>query len=360
MTATTHSEFNDQTEALEVANAFADSVRGKTVLVLGVNRLGLGFTTAEAFASQTPAHLIIASRTPSKIQECIDALEKEYPDVNYRLLQIDLSKQKSVRTAAAEVLSWDDIPTIDIVVQNGGTMGIEERTLTEEGIELHLATNHVGNFLFANLIMPKLIKAAERNPVPGATRVISVSSGSPQMSVMRWSDLTFETKNCDLPESEQPNYGFLKMAGCADPENQSYIPWEGYNQSKVANLLFAIGLSARVYDKHGILSVAVHPGVIVTELGRRIPPEGLAAVVEMEKAGLINRKNQQAGSSTSLVAALDPKLGKPEPKDGKENYGAMLSNCQIWDGVKPLASSSSEAEKLWKWSEEVVGEQFAY
>jgi hypothetical protein len=49
MTATTHSEFNDKTEALEVAKAFADSIRGKTVLVVGVNRQGLGFTTAEAF-----------------------------------------------------------------------------------------------------------------------------------------------------------------------------------------------------------------------------------------------------------------------------------------------------------------------
>ncbi|KAF3015842.1 hypothetical protein E8E14_005675 [Neopestalotiopsis sp. 37M] len=360
MTATTHSEFNDKTEALEVAKAFADSIRGKTVLVVGVNRQGLGFTTAEAFASQSPANLIIASRTPSKTQECIDDLKKDYPNINYRLLQMDLSKQKSVRAAAAEVLSWDDIPAIDIVVQNGGTMGIQERTLTEEGIELHLATNHVGNFLFANLIMPKVIKAAERSPVLGATRIISVSSGSPRLSVMRWSDLTFETKNRDLPESERPDYGFHRMVGCPNPEDQSYIPWEGYNQSKVANLLYAIGLSARLYDRHGILSLALHPGVINTELGRHFPPESMAAVAELEKAGLINRKNLQAGSSTTLVAALDPKLGKPESRDGKENYGAMLSDCQIWDGVRPLACSSSEAEKLWKLTEELVGEKFAY
>jgi hypothetical protein len=51
MTATSHPEFNAQTEGLEVAKAFAEEIRGKTVLVTGVNRAGIGFTTAEAFVS---------------------------------------------------------------------------------------------------------------------------------------------------------------------------------------------------------------------------------------------------------------------------------------------------------------------
>lgn len=239
-------------------------------------------------------------------------------------------------------------------------MGVQERTLTEDGIEMHLTTNHIGHFLLANLIMPKVIKAAEANPVRGATRIINVSSGSPMHSVMRWSDLSFETKNKDLPESERPDYGFLRMTGCADPENHAYIPWEGYNQSKVANLLFGIGLTRRVYERHDVLSLAVHPGVISTELGRHLPPEAFEVIGKMEKAGLISRKNLAAGSSTSLVAALDPKLGKPEDKGGKENWGAMLSDCQIWDDIRPLAISSFEAEKLWKVSEELVGEKFEY
>lgn len=49
MTATTHSKWGENTEALEVAQAFADGIQGKTVLVTGVNRHGIGFTTAQAF-----------------------------------------------------------------------------------------------------------------------------------------------------------------------------------------------------------------------------------------------------------------------------------------------------------------------
>lgn len=51
MTGTTKPQFNGETEGLEVAAAFADSIRGKTVLITGVNQGGIGFTTAEAFVT---------------------------------------------------------------------------------------------------------------------------------------------------------------------------------------------------------------------------------------------------------------------------------------------------------------------
>lgn len=51
MAAASHPEYNDKTEALEVASAFADEIRGKTVIITGVNPGGIGFSTAEAFVS---------------------------------------------------------------------------------------------------------------------------------------------------------------------------------------------------------------------------------------------------------------------------------------------------------------------
>jgi NAD(P)-dependent dehydrogenase (short-subunit alcohol dehydrogenase family) len=279
--------------------------------------------------------------------------------VDYRILQINLSSQESVRTAAAELLSWSDIPTIDILVNSAGMMMIPERTITEDGIEKHFATNHIGHFLFTCLIMPKLIKAAEKNP-KGATRIVNVSSGSPTVASMRWSDINFEKKNKDLPEAEQPTYWMHKVWGTVDAEEMSYIPLEGYNQSKVANVLFGIALNQRLYEKHGILSTAVHPGVIRTELSRDAKPETMAAVKAMAEQGVFTYKSQGAGAATSLVAALDPKLGVGEIRDGKENYGAFLTDCQISDGASALAVSSDEAEKLWKLSEELVKEQFVW
>jgi hypothetical protein len=59
MSATTHPEFNDKTEALDVAKAFSGSIRGKTIIVTGVNLEGIGFTTAEAFVGFNPAPLCL-------------------------------------------------------------------------------------------------------------------------------------------------------------------------------------------------------------------------------------------------------------------------------------------------------------
>lgn len=51
MTATTYSEFDQKTESLDVAKAFAGEIQGRAILVTGVNLKGVGFATALAFVS---------------------------------------------------------------------------------------------------------------------------------------------------------------------------------------------------------------------------------------------------------------------------------------------------------------------
>ena len=241
-------------------------------------------------------------------------------------------------------------------------MSLPERTLSEDGIEMHFATNHIGHFLFTNLIMPKFMKAAEVTP-KGATRVINVTSLSTTVvASMRWSDTNFDKINKNLPQAEQPPYAMHRQWGVADPEEKSYLPLEGYSQSKVANVLFRIALNKRWYERYGILSLACHPGVIQTELGRYASPETMAAIREMLKSGAFRVKTLGAGAATSVVAAVDPKLGMPVSKmeDGKENVGAYFIDCQISDKATPGASSSAEAEKLWVLSEEFVKENVCW
>lgn len=46
---TTHPEFDGKTDAIDVAKAFPRSIQGKTILVTGANKSGLGFTALQAF-----------------------------------------------------------------------------------------------------------------------------------------------------------------------------------------------------------------------------------------------------------------------------------------------------------------------
>lgn len=358
MASTTHPEYDIDTLGLTVAKDFSHRIHGKTILVTGANLEGIGFATAQAFASGSPAHLIICGRTPSKIQAVIDALKADYPNVDYRPLKIDLSSQESVRAAAKELLCWDDIPAIDIVVNSAGVMGIPERTLTKEGFEMHFATNHLGHWLLTNLIMPKLMKAAQNSP-KGDTRIVNVSSGSPVVSGPRFSDISFEVKNGDLPESEKPQEEVFARFGFHNIMDSAYVPLDGYNRSKVANVLFSVGATQRLYEKYGILSIAVHPGIIDTELSRVWPESMAEAVKNSVSAGHFKLRPTGMGASNSLVAALDPKL-KVQSKPGSENYGVFLENCQISDKARPEAVSSKNADTLWALSEKLVGQTFSW
>ncbi|KAI1328174.1 NAD(P)-binding protein [Xylariaceae sp. FL0255] len=359
MPTATHPEFNADTEGLEVAKAFQNEIHGKNILVTGVNPAGIGFTTVQAFASQSPAHLIVAGRSQAKLDESIKLMKVDYPSVDYKTLIVDLSSQKSVHSAAAEFMSWADVPTLDIVVNNAAVMGIPERTITEDGIEKHFATNHIGHFLLTCLIMPKIIKAAEGKP-KGATRIVNVSADARRTGVIRWSDINFGTPNKDIPEAERPDYALPELWGYKDVANLAYTGIQGYCQSKVANVLFSIGVTHRLYEKYGILSLAVHPGIIMTELPRNFPQENMTAILAMLEKLKMHKKTLGAGASTSLVAALDPAMGPGEMKDGKENFGAWLMDCQVSNEANPLGVSSSEAEKLWPLSEKLVGEKFEW
>jgi hypothetical protein len=59
---TSHPEFNRDTEGLDVAKAFPEGIRNKTILITGVNRGGVGFSTSQAFVS---------ARITCQISQCI-------------------------------------------------------------------------------------------------------------------------------------------------------------------------------------------------------------------------------------------------------------------------------------------------
>lgn len=284
--------------------------------------------------------VILAGRTSSKLLALASTIQAAFPSVSTRTLIIDLSSQASVRAAAAEVLAYSE--PIDIVINNAGVMAIENRTLSTDGIEMQFATNHIGPFLFVNLIMPKVLEAAARN-APGTTRIINLTSSGHGISPVRFSDWNFEGK--PLAKDERvPDY-YLKILGITPPI-PTYHSFIAYGQSKSADILFSLSLRQKLQAK-GVLSVAVHPGNISTELQRHMSDEIRTAMAPTIAA--IFRKSLDQGCSTTLVAALDPKLSAEGP--------LYLADCQALE-PSPWASDAGLAERLWVLSEEIVGEKF--
>jgi len=282
----------------------------------------------------------LTGRSPDRVEPVISEIQSSYPNVACRFLKLDLASQSSVRSAAAEVAAYDE--NIDTLINNAGVANLPERTFSEEGVELNFATNHLGHFLFTNLLIPKLAAAA-KSAKPGSVRVINVASSAHRYGPVRFSDINFDKPRESLPEKEWPNYKLLSQWG---PIDKPYLYMAAYAQSKTANILFTTSCNQNPRFR-GIPSFAVDPGLVNTDVLRHLSPEARKAFGQ-RVANLWQTLEQ--GASTTLVAALDPAL---RVEDGK----AYLANCQLKD-AEAWATDVSAAEKLWAMSEEMVGENF--
>jgi NAD(P)-dependent dehydrogenase (short-subunit alcohol dehydrogenase family) len=347
-----YKEFGAKTEASTVADAFSSQIANKVILITGVNAGGIGGSTTEALAAHSPKLLILSGRSQTKVDEVIEKVKSVHPHVNCRFLKLDLSSQKSVRAAAQEVLSYPDVPQIDILINNAGVMNIPDRTLSEDGLEMQFATNHIGHFLFTNLILSKLI-ASSSGSAKGATRIVNVSSKGVRFSPVRFSDLNFTKPVDQLPESERPDLAIMKASFFDIDMTGAYHGMIAYGQSKSANVLFSLSLTERLYEQHGILSFGLHPGAILTELSRYNDPATVETALDRYRSMGMVIKTLGQGAATTLVAALDPKL-VPANKDGK---GVYMGDCQVAETAS-WATDPVAAEKLWTASEELVGEKF--
>jgi NAD(P)-dependent dehydrogenase (short-subunit alcohol dehydrogenase family) len=108
------------------------------------------------------------------VRETADTITTRHPDVKVRLLELDLGSLAPVHQAAEAVQSWDDVPKIDVLVNNAGVMDVEYAR-SDAGVEMTLAANHLGPFLFTNLVMNKLLAADK----PWAVMLGSVSDRLP-------------------------------------------------------------------------------------------------------------------------------------------------------------------------------------
>jgi NAD(P)-dependent dehydrogenase (short-subunit alcohol dehydrogenase family) len=220
------------------------------VVITGVGPNSLGEALALAIGSQQPAKLFLASRTEAKVQQVADKVRELSQTTSVEAVTLNLASQKSIHAAASKIQSQVD--RVDILINNAGMMVLEKET-TEEGIEIQFGTNHVGHFLFTNLLMDQM-KNAAKSSESGSTRIVNVTSAGHRLSPLRFHDYNFEGQ--EVPVDERPPDGLPPMFS---PAAGGYNGWLAYGQSKTANILFTVYLTQHLASA-GIVSYSVHPG----------------------------------------------------------------------------------------------------
>jgi NAD(P)-dependent dehydrogenase (short-subunit alcohol dehydrogenase family) len=313
--------FNAETTADEVVKGL--DLTGKTIVVTG-SSAGLGAETARVLA-KAGAEVVLVARNAEKNAKVAAEIRAETPNAKLAQVTMDLADLGSVRRAAKEVLAAH--PKIHALINNAGFVG-GPRIITQEGAELHFAANHIGPFLFTNLLFPALKAAAP-------SRVLVLSSNGHRMPGFEFDDLNFD--------------------------NREYNHWTAYSQSKRANVLHAVGLAKRLAGT-GVTANAVHPGVIRTEVFRDVAAVEEQMVTGWAEANGSPLKSVPQGAATQVWGAVSPEL--------EGVTGIYLEDVQIAKhipsdvlsalGVIEEALDQESADRLWGISEKIVGERFAF
>lgn len=178
------------TTADQIATDCAGNIRGKTILITGTSPGGLGAEFAQVICKHAPGLIILANRDVSRASQTAQNILEIAPSVPVRILKLDLASQSQIHEAAKEVLEKYPETHIDVLVNNAGVMAGPYK-LTADGIENQFGTNHIGHFLFTNLIMSKLVPLDSREVFPPA-RVVNISSDGYRLGWVRFGDWNFD------------------------------------------------------------------------------------------------------------------------------------------------------------------------
>jgi NAD(P)-dependent dehydrogenase (short-subunit alcohol dehydrogenase family) len=224
-----------------------------------------------------------------------------------RLARLDLASLESVREFAGGVLATDR--PVHLLINNAGVM-LRARRETRDGFESHFGINHLGHFLLTNLLLERIRASAPARIVNVSSEAMHFASLTPELSDLNW-------------------------------EKRRFSGWRSYGDSKLMNLLFSNELNRRLEGTR-VTAVALHPGMVTTELGR----DQTGWMKLLGVAMLPFMKTVERGAATTLFAATCPEL----PDRGT----TYLADCAPARPPK-LAGNRELEEKLWKISERLTG-----
>ena len=269
---------------------------GRTFLVTGANT-GIGRATAEALARRG-ARVYVACRSRAKGEEAVAGIRAGSGGDSVWFLPLDLADLDSVRACAAAFLARDE--PLHVLVNNAGVGGA--RGLTRQGFELTFGINHLGHFALTRLLLERLTASAP-------ARVVTVSS-----------DSHYAARGIDFEALRRRTRGLTGM--------------REYAVSKLCNVLFTQELARRTAGT-GVTTYALHPGVVASDIWRRVP---------WPVRPIITRRmlSVEDGAATSLYCATAPEVAG--------DSGLFYDKCAQ---RAPSAVATPElAGELWKHSQE--------
>jgi NAD(P)-dependent dehydrogenase (short-subunit alcohol dehydrogenase family) len=303
------------------------SLAGKRVLITGANS-GIGYHAALKLARKG-AQVMLASRDRRRGEDALARLHADSPGTHTELVIFDLASLASVRDFAQKELAQPR--PLDLLINNAGVLAPPKHLETADGFELQFGTNVLGHFALTALLRPALeLAAAESADRPRVVTIASIAHKRGQI-----------------------NFDDLQSAN-------NYSPMRAYQQSKLADLMFAFELDRRLRAANSrVMSVAAHPGVASTNLFQ----SGNYSSVEKAVRNLLGHvigivlSTDSEGALPTLYAATARNAeggGYYGPQGFQEMTGDEVGPAK----VAPQARDLAAAARLWQICEDLTGIKF--
>ena len=283
----------------------AAGMSGKICIVTGANS-GIGKETALGLA-QMGARVVMVCRNVEKGEAALEEVRRESGPSQVDLLIADMSSQASIRALGEQI--QQKYPRLDVLVNNAGGAA-PAHTLSADGIEMTLATNHLGPALLTLLLLP-LLKAS------APSRIVNVSSLVAQRPArLEMNDLQFERR---------------KYSGIA-----------AYRQSKLLMNAFTFELARRLAGT-AVTANCLHPGVVATNIWSASPvPLIVKLILPVVKPFMLNSKQ---GAAVSLYLAASPEVAQVSGEYFVKSKPAKSN---------PLSRDAKLMAEVWLWTEKMT------
>lgn len=296
------------------ANKIPD-LSGKIIIVTGGNS-GIGYESVKAFSGKG-ARVIMASRLLEKAEAAKGKLLTKNPQADINIMELDLADLNSIRAFAERFKKMHS--RLDVLLNNAGIMNVPY-SLTKDGFETQLGTNHLGHFALSGLLLETLLSTPK-------SRVVSVSSIAHKKAVIDFDNLMFD-------------------------QGRDYNGMVAYRRSKLCNLYFTFELQSFFESRQAeCMALVAHPGVTESNIARHLLGPILFPILKPLIKIVLQKASR--GALPQIRASVDPGVR------GGEFYGPDGSS--EWRGfpvlVEPTdyAKNRDNARKLWEMSEELTG-----